>query len=595
MFEEMDIHNGRLSADMERIVNLPIKPDNNWEGWPVFDNLYRCGNHEDSPYKLNQLQRVALATLTHARGLLAMLPVGWGKTLLGLLCPRVVNASRPLYLTRSQNLETVEEQFKLFYPHFNIPDNFQFYGYEGHLSRAEFADVLSKYQPDCIVADEAHKLRRLESARSKRFVRYFQECEKNAQRPVCVVMGATFSTRGIKEYEHLSRIALRENSPLPFDSNELEAWASVLDAGMDALLGDFVQLQPLAGFNWNAGMVRRFGQANSTDIRENFREAFRRRLYTCPGVVTTTEPSVNCSLSIHHWGQVKNPSCIDDAINNLINFPELFGLLPPTDIQSPDDYDDYIQNFAMEKENQIRHGFYYTLDWPDGVVDMEYINARSKWGRLLAAELGAFSKAGYDSPALIVQAIKTGRQTNPDLVTAFRKWEKESVKPEPPRKIVWLSDFLIDHVNDWLHTRATNTENCIVWTHYTEFGERCARKLALPYHGAGSSKPTANCAVASIAAHGTGSNLQHYQRGLLTACAMGGAALEQLIGRWHRQGQLGDWCALDILLHTDRYKRKWSEAIEEAKYLQETTGQRQKILFADVIKEKGYFPNNDVR
>jgi hypothetical protein len=592
MFESMDIHNHRLSADMERIVNLPIKPDNDWAGWPVFDSLYRSGNHEDSPYQLNQLQRVALATLKQSGGLLAMLPVGWGKTLLGLLCPVVVKASKPLYLTRSQNLDTVAEQFSLFYPHFNIPDNFQFYGYEGHLSRAEFAEVLAEYKPDCVIADEAHKLRRLESARAKRFVRYFQECEAVNFKPTCVVMGATFSLRGIREYEHLARIALRENSPLPIDTNELEAWASVLDAGMDALLGDLIQLQPLAGFNWDAGMVRRFGQANSTDIRSNYREAFRRRLYTCPGVVTTSEPSVECSLSIHKWGQVQTPREVDDAISNMIQFPELFGLLPPTDVQSPEAYADYIQTFVMEKENQIRHGFYYTLDWPGGVIDMDYINARSKWGRALAAELGTFSQAGYDSPALIVHAIKTGKQTNPELVSAYRGWLRESVKPEPPRKIVWLSDFLIDLVGKWLHTRTTNTEHCIVWTHYTEFGERCAKKLKIPYHGAGSVKPVANSVVVSIAAHGVGSNLQFYQKSLLTGCTMGGAALEQLIGRYHRQGQQGDECTLDILLHTDRYKRKWSEAQEEAKYLQETTGQKQKILFADMVKEGGRFPNN---
>lgn len=578
----MQLNTEQLSEDMARILSLPIMPLDTWGGWPVFDSLYKSGNADDSEFQLNIPQRMALSKLIHARGLIGLLPVGWGKTLIGLLAPTVLKSARPVYLTKSKNVETVYEEWRKFRDYFHIVDNLKVYGYEGQLSRAEFATLLADYKPDLVVGDEIHYIANKSAARSMRLIRFFQEAEAlseqtGAPMPVLVAMSGTLTKRSIKDYEHIARIALRANSPLPFNEGELSAWASVLDAGMDALLGDFSKLKPLAAFNNEQSFGKSFGQFSGSDIQGNFREAFRRRLHSCPGVVATEKPSVECSLTLSLWETVQIPQIVDDEISRLNADPVAYGLLPPTDVMGPDQYQDYMDNFIAEKTNQLMHGFYYTFDWPGGTPDMEYVNARSVWAKNLALELGAHAKQGYDSPFLIVQAIEAGKVLhNQDLCAAWYEWKAQKDKPEPPQKITWVSDYLIKLVSEWLN------EPGIVWTQYDAFGQRF-----MDYYGAGDGKPTSQYAVASVAAHGTGHNLQHYQRGLVLSPILSAAAWEQLLGRWHRQGQSADEVSCDILLHTDRYKRKWQAALKEAEFIEQTTGQQQKILYANKIKEKG--------
>ena len=577
---------GHLSKDMHRIINLPVKPPNEWGGWPVFASLYK--DYDNSPMQLNKLQRIALSTLKTQRGLLGLLPVGWGKTLIGLLAPSVVEARRPIYLTRSKNVETVYEEWRKFRQHFHIAENLKVYGYEGQLSRADFATLLDDYKPDCVVVDEAHCLAQRTAARTKRFIRYFQACEAAGTNPVCVTMSGTLTKRSIKDYEHLSRIALREGSPLPIDEAELQAWSTVLDAGTDAMFGDYTQLRALGEFASNQGQIGNVpgcaGPVSSDGLQSHYRDAFRQRLSSSPGVVTTREPSVECSIYLNLWETVQTPQEIDGLISDLEADPVAFGLLPPTDVMSPQAYADYINTFVAEKSNQMLHGFYYTLDWPGGVVDMDYINARSVWGKLLAIELGVASAAGYDSPALVVQAIESGKCSNGDLADAWNVWKQEKRKPEPPQKIVWVSNYMIQNVALWLHQSGPGS---IAWCAYDAFGQRFKADTPFEYYGAGDSKPTAPQALASQNAHRTGHNLQHYQKGLVISPILSGEAWEQLLGRWHRQGQEADEVSCEILLHTDRYKRKWQAALTEARYMEDTTGQKQKILYAEKHKQKG--------
>lgn len=579
-----------LTPDMQRIINIPKTPDNDWWGWPVFDSLYKCGNAEDSKFELNKIQRIGLSKLINTGGLLAMLPVGWGKTLLGLLAPTVVKATRPLYLTRAKNIQTTKDELVKFYPHFNIQNNIEFYSYEGNLSRAEFAHILTNKKPDLIIADEGHCLRHLTSARTKRFVRYFQWAEEANHSVKLVVMSGTLSIRSIKDYEHLSRICLRENSPLPFDSEELQQWATVLDAHMDAGLSATNALVPLVPSEQFKSFAQAFGSDTTAGLQTNLREVFQRRLRTNPGIVSTSESSVSCSLNLHLWRQCGVDSEVVKHLNELDEHPDHYGLLPPTEVMGPESYADYISNFKIEKANQLMHGFYYQWDWPGGQPDMEYVDARSRWAQVLSDELHSNHRAGYDSPALVVKSIEEGRNSNQDLIDAWGRWKVQSQKPEPPKKVVWISDYLIDLILQW-NVKHSGSER-IIWVDYDVFGVELAKALTVDYYGAGSSVPVDSPAIASRRAHGTGQNLQTYSCNLVVSSTLNGAEWEQLLGRTHRQGQKEDEVSAHILLHTDRYKRKWLDALAEAKYLQESLGQKQKILYATHIKEKGVFPNS---
>jgi hypothetical protein len=63
--------------------------------------------------------------------------------------------------------------------------------------------------------------------------------------------------------------------------------------------------------------------------------------------------------------------------------------------------------------------------------------------------------------------------------------------------------------------------------------------------------------IASIAANGTGKNLQAWSKNLITCCPTGASVWEQLLGRTHRTGQLADQVECDVShrLHRARFGR----------------------------------------
>ena len=106
-----------------------------------------------------------------------------------------------------------------------------------------------------------------------------------------------------------------------------------------------------------------------------------------------------------------------------------------------------------------------------------------------------------------------------------------------------------------------------------------------PHYGAGTDATQARdpIIVASMEAQGTGKNLQHYCRNLFTSMPLNGTTFEQVCGRTHRSGQEADEVVIDWFGHTPETADALSVVIEDAEFVQETTGQRQKVLYADRI------------
>jgi len=94
--------------------------------------------------------------------------------------------------------------------------------------------------------------------------------------------------------------------------------------------------------------------------------------------------------------------------------------------------------------------------------------------------------------------------------------------------------------------------------------------------------PAHHCAM-SIKAHGTGKNLQRWSRNLLTSFLPNGSALEQLIGRTHRVGQEADEVYVSYFEQHPSVLDDIEKAREVARYIQDTQGNRMKILVASWI------------
>jgi hypothetical protein len=88
--------------------------------------------------------------------------------------------------------------------------------------------------------------------------------------------------------------------------------------------------------------------------------------------------------------------------------------------------------------------------------------------------------------------------------------------------------------------------------------------------------------VASIPAHGTGKNLQRYARNLVIHPPSGGDTWEQLIARTHRPGQEADEVRFDVYLHAFELRKAFDDARRLARYLEDTTSQPQKLLYANI-------------
>jgi hypothetical protein len=135
----------------------------------------------------------------------------------------------------------------------------------------------------------------------------------------------------------------------------------------------------------------------------------------------------------------------------------------------------------------------------------------------------------------------------------------------------------------WMASHPTG----IVWYEHTAVGERL-RQMGAQVYGAGqaAAKAIINAKgpiAASILAHGTGKNLQAWDNNLVLSCPSSGATWQQLIARTHRPGQMSDEVNCDVLLHTRELKEAWDKALDIAEYLQDSTGDSQKLLLGSKI------------
>ena len=75
-----------------------------------------------------------------------------------------------------------------------------------------------------IIADEGHKLRNKDTARTRRFLRYL--AQHNAR---FFAWSGTLFGSSVKHAAHLSAFALREGSPFPLDPDVVDEWSAAID------------------------------------------------------------------------------------------------------------------------------------------------------------------------------------------------------------------------------------------------------------------------------------------------------------------------------------------------------------------------------
>jgi len=527
------------STELIRVESMPRRPlTMDPELTRIMTGMFR---KEGGTAVLRDIQAVALKEAAQAGGLFGMIGVGWGKTLITLLMPTAMDSEVALLLLPSQLKKKTLMEIENFYgKHFDLPA-LHIRTYE-ELSSAKTADMLNEINPDLIILDEAHKLSRPQSARTKRFMRFMESSSCRL-----VALSGTMGNRSIREYAHLCELALGTNSPLPRGYMELVDWAGALDVS---------PMEP-----------RRPGALKGLcEPGETVRSGFRRRMADTLGVIAAEGEGFGGALILKEF-KTKLPKTIKGFRKRVEETWEI----------GEEIITEVLQYARVMR--QLSLGFYYEWEWENG-RDEEWLEARKSWRGELRRILRYNSRPGMDSELLVKQAVEAG-DIGGTAQEAYQKWLEVADRPEPNTKVVWVDNFILDSIKKWIKKEKKG----IIWFEHSLAFVPAFKELGIPTYGSGddASSATSDVIACSIRAQGTGKNLQRYSKNLILAMPSNGGAVEQLIGRTHRPGQQNEEVVVWWNASTPEMVRAMESAEEDAKFAKQAHGQEQKLLIADYV------------
>lgn len=436
-------------------------------------------------------------------------------------------------------------------------------------------EVLANVAPQLIIADEAHYLKNRRSARTRRLWHAMAEHE-----PRMVAMSGTITSRSIVDYAHIIRACLGDYSPLPVKAQTVAEWALVLDAKHLVTDEGLRLLEPV---------VRWANQRLVVPValdQEGCRAAYAERLNTCPGVVVSKEDAVGATLIIENEKPEKAPSPV---VLDLMRQVE-------EDWQTPDG--DEI-GYAIHKHawhTQLTTGFYYRLLWPEPLTpEAEEILARAKehhearqvYHRLLRRFLNAGHTPGLDTDGRVATAILNGNTglLPHELVEAYRYMRSLEFEGMPERVSVpvRLCDYKIRHAAEW----ARHHKRGIIWFRHTEVGRWLAEAIPeatfVPSGAAHSSVflekgIEKRLCIASYESHGTGKDLQFWDRQLFVQWPRGATQAEQTVARLHRYGQQSDEVVVTTVNSTTWDDMNMAACLNDSLFQQETTNAPRRLM-----------------
>lgn len=527
------------TAELRRIELLPRREWTDEAAEQLAMDFTRALKTENGTMKLWPIQGVALAEVLRYDGLFGPIAVGEGKALVSLLAPVLLDAKRPLLLVpaalRDQTLRDVIPKMR---KHWRLHSKLLVRGFS-EISLEKNAKLLDTIKPDVIVLDEAHYVKQKSAGRTKRLTRYLRE---NPTVRV-VAMSGTISNRSIKDWAHIAEWTLKHFAPIPNKWQELSEWADCLDADVPD------DQRPLPG------ALNRFCVNDETP-----REGFRRRLVQTPGVVASKDNRLGCSLRIISHS-IAYPGAVHQALNRLRQTWE-----------TPNG-DPIIEAVALWRHAQeLALGFWYRWDPPP---PEDWMTARRAWKKYVREVLKT-NRRGLDTELQVFNESKLREQKE------WREWVEVKDTYTPNTVAEWIDDFAVKEASDLLHLQDAG----ICWYQHAAFGEALAQYTGYPLFGAGDNS-IIDCPdkriLASIGAHSEGKNLQRWCYNLVVAPPSSGKRWEQLLGRTHRHGQQADEVVCEVFQHVPELQDCFAKAQSEARYLEETYGNRQKLNYADMV------------
>jgi len=481
-------------------------------------------------------------------------------------------------------------------------------------------------QPDLLILDEAHNVKNAKAARTKRLRRYV-----SAHQPRLVALSGTITSKSINDYHHLIAAALRHLSPLPMSDALATNWSYVLDPekpgadfGRNGSASKTGPLTPLV--DWAR---KHFPHEEIPSGVPGFRKAYKLRLTSTPGVVATGDAEIGVSLTMHNDPVPKYKSHQDwPAIEALMKQVEDEWISP-----SGDEIEEGFHKWRYL--NELSSGFYYHLRWPTieelvkkGLTEEEaevyleqakaHHEARQEFASNLRRWIEYKGKPGMDTPLLVTSNMANHGKKNVGaelyrLWRAMKDLEFDGM-PERISEPIRICDYKIKHAVEWatklLH-KTRDKQGGIIWFHHKEMGlwmyeQLKAAGLPVVYCPSESVKKGSNdlirdpsnadkIVVAAMGGHGTGKNLQHFEHQFFLQFPRQADTLEQVLGRLHRNGQQADEI-IPVSCHTTDFDHQnlWACLIDSL-YIHQTTGSRQKAIYASYDPLPRKFPTDFLR
>lgn len=593
------------SRDLRRVLALPRRPrpsEEEMATWAAYIKQELGKEPEggacvcESKYKrrccanLLPVQAWTLYEAARVGGILGPIGVGHGKTLCDLLVSLVVDNCKTAVLLLPPNLKSqlLDVDWHFYGQHWKLPNlaggRWLVHGRPtlhvvafSELSGSRATDLLHRLRPDVVVVDEAHSVRNRTAARTKRFLRYFHD--NPAAR--LFAWSGTLTSRSLKDYAHLSNLALGEGSPTPLHWPTVEEWAGHLDPGE---------------FRSPPGRLRQFGN--------DAREGYAQHLLDTAGVVSSGD-SASCQASLI-ISERKLPKPLDAKVQVALDSLEATWTRP--------DGEELVDAMSVGRcARELSCGFFYRWRFPrkepTEVID-RWFAARKAWNKELREKL-KLSKPHMDSPLLCAKAairwykgyvhverdadgVEVARREIAPRSTSgplpvwpslcWPEWEEVRGTVEPVTEAVWLDDSFVQDCLEWLAEGPG-----ILWYEFDGLAQRIRQaaresKLAIAFAGPGAEGDRTlrglggqERVLASIRAHGTGKNLQQFARSLVANPPSSGSDWEQLLGRTHRQGQIADEVTYEVYRHTEAVIRAVEKARDLSEYIESTFGASQRL------------------
>jgi len=541
------------TPELDRILmiprRVPLTPDEEAEQIDLLTNHLRTPG---GTMRLRPVQAQALFEAHDNRGLFGPIRVSGGKTLISLLAPVVFEAKRPMLLVPAALVEKTRNEARKLAQHWRLPQFLQITSYQA-LGRVSGAELLEQYNPDLLICDEGHKLKNPRAAVTRRFARFMQGHPET----VVIILTGTISKRSLRDFAHLLMWTLKLRTPLPRSYHELEAWSLALDEKPNAIV------PPL-----HPGAILKLATDEEGNPTQRARIAVRRRINDTPGVVTAS--GEGCEVSLRVQGHV---------VPLTSNAEQAFQTLR-TKWTTPDGWP-VSDGFAVWRHaRELALGFYYM--WSPRPPD-EWLEARKKWSAFCRKVLKN-NHRHLDSEMQVARACIDHPEWYGD--EEYKAWAAIRDSFKPNTVAVPFDDSVIASCQQWMAKHGG-----LVWCEHIDFARRLSAITGVPYfagegldaEGRSIEDYDGKTAILSIEANREGRNLQRYSRNLVVSAMQQGDRWQQLLARTHRDGQEADEVLCDVIVTCIEHVEAMRIALSDAQYQEDITGDRQKLLMADVI------------